>query len=180
MNIKKVVDICRKSGVITLINGKGMQWLGDGSAYYPLENAPWFDEVSLCATFGITDKQKESILLKVKHELPEMFDFESTSSGERFAERNDISLVYRNTDLLVFSSEDGALYMKAKYLAPVMAEGLEIYLRKTESGVPYFVCKQGWIVQAVIAPVIFEKKDTEFVSSLDLLHEQSVKRRGLI
>ena len=178
MKIKKIVEICKRSGAVRLLMGDdGVQWLGDGVACYPLENAPIFDEESLCTAFDITDKQKEAIFFSMEAQLPSGICFESTCSGEQVAERNDISLVYKGDTWLVFSSPKGALYMKAKYLSPVMADRMEIYLRETEDGVPYFVCKLGWAVQAIIMPAMFEKSCREFVSALDLVHEQSMKRR---
>ena len=177
MKIKKIVDICRKSGQIRILNGKDMQWLGDGVAFYPLEDAPLFDEDSLCATFDITEKQKESILFKIEAELPENICFESNCDGEDYAERSDIGITYKGDDLHIYHSAKGALYMKAKYLRPLSSEDVEIFLRETKDGTPYFVCKMGFMIQAVIMPVMMEKYCKEFAQALDLLHEQSLRGR---
>ena len=77
MKIKKIVDICRGSGRITLMNDEaGRQWLSDGVGCYPLLDAPLFDEESLYATFDITEKQQENIkkiVEKIYHE--DIFSF---------------------------------------------------------------------------------------------------------
>lgn len=177
MKIKKVVDICKRSGQITLLNDEDMQWLGDGVAFYPLMDAPLFDEDSLVATFDITEKQKESILFRTEFNLPEGFCFENNCDGETFAERNDIILNYKGEDFHVFHSSRGALYIKAKYLSPLNKEELEIYQRQTKGGIPYFVCKTGFMVQALIMPVMLDTKVKAFAEALDLLYEQSLKSR---
>ena len=94
MKIKKIVDICKKSHQVTILNEKeGIQWLGDGVAFYPLYDAPFFDTESLFATFYIKEKQKENIIFR-QEQTPESFCFSSECNDETYAERCDISLNY--------------------------------------------------------------------------------------
>lgn len=67
MKIKKIVSICIGTGRFVLFdriskNGEITQWLGDGSAAYPLDGLPILDEESLCAIFDIPEKKWEKIL----------------------------------------------------------------------------------------------------------------------
>lgn len=177
MKIKKIVDICKGSGRMVLMNdSNGYQWLGDGVACYPLQDAPLFDMESLFVTFDITEKKQENILFQHVSELPEKFCFADMCDGEVFAERNDITLCYKGEEYQVYHSVGGALYVNAKYLKPINNEEMEIYQRRTADGIPYFVCKVGYMIQALIMPV---KLDTnkDFTEKLDLLYEQSIRAR---
>ena len=177
MKIKKIVDICRRSGRIVLMNDEaGRQWLGDGVGCYPLLDAPLFDEESLYATFDITEKQQENIIFQFEEQLPEKLCFADSCDGETFAERNDIAFYYKGEAYHVYHSAAGALYVKAKYLNPLPKDGLEIYQRQTESGTPYFVCKMGYMIQALMMPTYLDD-NKEFAKHLDFLHEQSLKNR---
>ena len=178
MKIKKIVDLCKKSGRISLFMDKdGGQWLSDGTAFYPLIDAPIFDTESICATFDITEKQRENIILEFKLEMPGKICFDNNSENESFAERNDISLHYKNDEFYIYNSASGALYMKAKYLRLLDQEGLEVYLRFMPDGEPYFVCKIGFMLQAVIMPYRIEKTNNEFFEQLNILYEKTMRMR---
>ena len=178
MKIKKVVDLCKRSGRISLfIDNDGTQWISDGAAVYPMIDAPIFDKDSLCATFDITEKQQEGILFEFKAEMPDKLCFADNSENETYAERNDISLYYKNNEFYIYHSAAGALYMKAKYLNPLDVEGLEVYLRYMSGGQPYFACKIGFMLQAVIMPYQIEKTDEEFFKQLNILYEQTIRRK---
>ena len=174
MKIKKIVDICKRAGRMILLNDDKHQWLGDGTAFYPMVDAPLFDKESLYATFDITEKQQEEILFQFETALPENFCFANMCNNEDFADKNDISITYKGDEYLVYHSPGGALCIKAKYLKPLNKENLEIYQRQTENGIPYFACKTGYMIQAVIMPIRLSD-NKEFRNSLDLLYEQSIR-----
>lgn len=176
MKIKSVVDICKKSGFMYLIMDKdGIQWLGDGVAYYPLVNAPVFDEESIYSTFDITEKAAEGIIFR-NEEIPEGFNFGTDCDGEMYAERNDVVVSYRNKEYYIYHTEDGALYVNVNYLRPLEKDNVEVYIRYTKDKKPYFVYKLGYMVQAVVAPVTFDSRHKEFFENLSLLYKQTKKR----
>lgn len=51
MKIKKAVDICKRTGELTLCEGKDVQWITDGAAAYPMYAAPKFNAASDGITF---------------------------------------------------------------------------------------------------------------------------------
>lgn len=57
MEIKKIINFCKKRGVLYLFDGDGCQWISDGIAVYPLFNLPIFDEESILKAYDISGKK---------------------------------------------------------------------------------------------------------------------------
>ncbi len=88
---------------------------------------------------------------------------------EEFAEENDISIIYKEKTLRAYNSRQGTIYMDSQYLTPLSPEGLEIYIRYIEGKIPYFVCKNGMMISAIIAPYSRIKDDEHFKECLAAL-----------
>ena len=69
MKIRKIIDICKRSGHIFLFDTEREQWISDGCAVFPMFNLPRFDENSLYKTYDITDKQANKIIFRHEAEL---------------------------------------------------------------------------------------------------------------
>lgn len=82
MKIRKIIDICKRSGHIFLFDTEREQWISDGCAVFPMFNLPRFDENSLYKTYDITDKQANKIIFHHEAELPVSYNFNDVAPGE--------------------------------------------------------------------------------------------------
>ena len=175
MKIKKIVDLCKKRGMVYIISdaeGGGVQWLGDGAAFYPLFDAPRFDKESLCTIFDINEVQAEKILFRIEDKLPVSFNFDNNDECESFADESEIHIIYGGRTLRPIHTDEGIVFLNVKYLAPLSdADNVEIYKRYSTGDTVYFVAKVGYEVQAVIMPV--DIMDKGFMESVDRLASHS-------
>ena len=179
MVVKKIIQICKKSGFISLYDDgkRKSQWLGDVSSFYPLYRMPVFDEESLCAAYDITEKQAEKI--RFSHtDMPRGINFSDVDEGEHIIEPIDMALIYGGTQVQPYMTSQGIKFMDRRYMGPIEDEGdthREVYERFTESGVMYFAVKIGLRLVAVIFPIPVVSK--HFV---DLLGEVYVRSKVVL
>ena len=74
MEIKRIIGLCKKSGVLHLIENEGVQWLSDGYSMYPLFDLPRFDEETICRTYDISEKKAAKMTIRYDLEAPAAFD----------------------------------------------------------------------------------------------------------
>ena len=69
MKIKSIAAICKKNKQVVLFNrysdsGTISQYIGDGSAVYPISGLPELDEESILTIFDVPEKQREDWLVR--------------------------------------------------------------------------------------------------------------------
>lgn len=172
MNIKKIIDICKKSGTLIIFEGKdGLQWIGDGAAFYPLYNLPNFDTESICRAYDITEKQAAKMHFR-DEPLPDVLNFQDTHPDEIQCEREE-ALFGGGYGITPIITSEGMLFINGRYLLPIAGaadEMLYIFERKTKDGQIYFAVKQGFMLIALIWP--FDCINEKFVKRLKSISEQ--------
>lgn len=171
MKLKKVAALCSKTGIFYLFDkisegGEIRQWLGDGRAIYPLSGLPILDDENLCAMFDIPEKKRRKCSFH-RTAMPEALNVEDWAEGE-LALNDDWPTVEDNGYVLKpLSTREGIVFIQNAYLAPLedMADYLQLYERRTESGQTYIVAKNGMEIAAVISPV--DSINRAFVEKLE-------------
>ena len=119
MKIKKIIDLCKKSGTLCLYEGAAAQWISDGSAFYPLYDVPGFDENTLCRTFDITEKQQSKIRFGFDVYLPAAYCFDDHTEGEILCEQSPVSIGQGTSVLIACRTTRGIMFLDRKYLVPL-------------------------------------------------------------
>ncbi len=119
MKLKKAVDLCLKAGCVHLydhVDGNGVvtQWLGDGSAIYPLGGIPYLDEDTFCAVFDVPERKREKLLIN-KATMPESISVADYIAEDRGLEKLDISINYGGVSVIPFLIHQPA---RRRYLHP--------------------------------------------------------------
>lgn len=158
MKIKSIAAICKKNKQVVLFNrysdsGTISQYIGDGSAVYPISGLPELDEESILTIFDVPEKQREDWLVRYR-DIPEGISFEDTDTTEKIIEQGNLSIVYSGKTLKPLQTRRGLVFIESRYLSPVsdVLDVLELYERVTPFGAPYIVAKAGFLLQAVIMP----------------------------
>lgn len=120
MKIKKVIDLCKGTGFITLYDGKNEQWISDGHACYPLYGMPKLNKETLCSTFDIAEAQAEKIHFRHDKGLPK---FVEECDRRGFIESNPVSqeqirLIFNNRTLIPFILSYSIAFVDEKYFQP--------------------------------------------------------------
>lgn len=177
MKIKSIAAICKKNKNIAIFERYSndgdilTQYIGDGSAVYPVVGIPQFDKESLLTIFDVPEKDRDNYFVKTLG-VPAGISFEDTDETERHVEREGISIIYSGRTLKPIRTTRGLVFIESRYLSPVadVLDVLELYERRTAEGAPYIVAKAGFLLQAVIMP--YDVINQQFVESLqDLTRE---------
>ena len=153
MKLKALASLCNEAKVVKLYNaGDGTQWAGTGGTIYKLpENLGTLTTDALCAIFDI-NAEKAAKMVIVERDLPEVFETDDTSGGEKdLLYWMDRRLILNGVDDLPLNAPGGEiLCIPTKALRPGSdAEQPGLCLRHTVSGTPYVVYKDGIFVQAI-------------------------------
>ena len=176
MKLKKIAALCNKTKNFALYDesdsaGKVSQWLGDGSAAYPLHGLPLLDEDSLCKMFDITEKKRAGLYF-TRRDWDEGINAEDTDPGETALEEMELGVICMGRELIPLMGREGIIFIDSKYLAPLEEEMgmLRMFERKTADNRTYIAVKAGLLIRAVISPV--EAVNDKFINQLyDMLRE---------
>lgn len=179
MKIKSIAAICKKNKNIAIFERYSddgdilTQYIGDGSAVYPVVGLPQLDKESLLTIFDVPEKDRDNYFVKTLG-VPVGISFEDTDETERHVEREGISIIYSGRTLKPIRTTRGLIFIESRYLSPVsdILDVLELYERITPGGTPYIVAKAGFLLQAVIMP--YDVISQQFVDNLKRLTEQCV------
>lgn len=92
MKIKSIAAICKKNKNIAIFerysdDGDTLtQYIGDGSAVYPVVGLPQLDKESLLTIFDVPEKDRDNYFVKTLG-VPAGISFEDTDETERHVER---------------------------------------------------------------------------------------------
>ena len=178
MKIKKIIDKCKREGLMFLYTDENaVQWICDGRSIYPLYNLPQFDFDSLCNLYDVNEKQKEKIRFTEKAELPSRFDFSDVVPSETFCERQGLRIISGGRVLVPYQTTLGIAFFDNADFSPIEiinGNELEVYERFNAVGEQYFTVKSGFMLQAVILP--YECINDYFVKNLKIMYQQSEMR----
>lgn len=99
MKIKSIAAICKKNKNIAIFERYSddgdilTQYIGDGSAVYPVIGLPPLDAESLLTIFDVPEKDRDNYFVKTLGILAGI-SFEDTDATERQVEREGISIIY--------------------------------------------------------------------------------------
>lgn len=160
MKIKSIAAICKKNKNIAIFERYSddgdilTQYIGDGSAVYPVVGLPQLDKESLLTIFDVPEKDRDNYFVKTLG-VPVGISFEDTDETERHVEREGISIIYSGRTLKPIRTTRGLVFIESRYLSPVARER------------PTIVAKAGFLLQAVIMP--YDVINQQFVESLQSL-----------
>lgn len=178
MGIKKIEAICKAARRIAVLWGEECQWIGDGSAFYPVHGLPPMTESNIFALFDISE-DKQSKFLFSESDMPTVYDFSDSCESEVPLVREGISLIWHGAELIPLKTSEGITFVNRRYLKP-LEDGENEYIlceRTAKNGQVYIVAKQGFLIAGVIMPSMVV--DKEFAENLKVLYELSaVKLSG--
>lgn len=141
MKIKSIAAICKKNKNIAIFERYSddgdilTQYIGDGSAVYPVIGLPPLDAKSLLTIFDVPEKDRDNYFVKTLG-IPAGISFEDTDATERQVEREGISIIYSGRTLKPIHTTRGLVFIESRYLAPVadVLDVLELYERRKRTG----------------------------------------------
>lgn len=173
MKIKEIAKLCKRSGIMMLYKQEnGIQWLGDGSTFYPIEDLPELSESVLHAIFDFTEKEKERVLFKRAEKT--YINLDDNDQDEIMLDDNLMSIIVTDKIIKPFSTPRGIVFIDTAYLKPLkdITDELQYYVRIAGEGQQYIIAKIGMLVVAAIMP--FNAVCKELVDKLDIITSQCI------
>lgn len=125
MKIKSIAAICKKNKNIAIFERYSddgdilTQYIGDGSAVYPVVGLPQLDKESLLTIFDVPEKDRDNYFVKTLG-VPVGISFEDTDETERHVEREGISIIYSGRTLKPIRTTRGLVFIESRYLSPFL------------------------------------------------------------
>lgn len=170
MKIKKIVDMCRREGVVRIYDGEGgTQWISNGYACYPLYDVPELSEDEFFTVFDFSAKQRDETVFQ-RTTLPESMSFKDFDVTERECEKLSPSIPYGSRILIPYKTVRGIKFLDSEFLAPLIGESgeSEVFERLSDKGEPYFAIKVGMCLRAIVMP--FNAVNRSFVENIEQIY----------
>ena len=149
MKLKKLARLCSARKRIQLFDGETVQYIGDGSAVYPVWGMPELDKESLMVVFDIPEKKQKDFFIS-REPAPESINLKDVDETEQLVER----LGFEIDGMVLLRTGKGLAMIDGKYLGPVEdEENLELYERTGKDGAQYIAAKAGFDLLALISEV---------------------------
>lgn len=158
MKIKKIAQICAGQKTIYVHNQecKGdlvRQWVGDGSAMYPLDGLPYMDDEALWALMDVPiDKRDKWTVRDVG--LGSLVSLDDIDPDEVDILPYDLTVNTGRTLMPFDGGARGTLWIQQRYLAPT--DDIDIvryYARPTTGGGRVIAVKSGLVLMSIILPL---------------------------
>lgn len=170
MKMKKLASLCKRRGVLQIVEWNGQLFAGPNGVLYKLPSTlPKINtQDELVAVLGYSDKEKDKILSM--WEKPDGsgrvmggVNLESAEQGERICDEAAFDLAAKGVTLRGLACEDGKMaFIDTELLGPVeeeVSDYSEFYKRRTAGGEEYFVLKDGFDLRAVFLPYRIISRD---------------------
>lgn len=170
MKIKKIVDMCRRDGVVRIYGGEGgTQWISNGYACYPLYDVPELSEDEFFTVFDFSAKQRDETVFQ-RAALPDSLSFKDFDATERGCEKLSPSIPYGSRLLIPYKTVRGIKFLDSEYLEPLIGESGEsqVFERISKKGEAYFAIKVGMCLRAVVMP--FNAVNRSFVDNIEKIY----------
>lgn len=153
IKLKQIESICKKRKTVITTEAAGSQWIGDGSAFYPVSGLPKLTRENIFTIFDVPWDKRENFYFD-QRELPGI-NFEDVDPTEKLCGKGDSYVIYNGLTLCPIAASQGLMLLDAKYLKPFYGtdDGFDVYERINSQGVSYFAIKQGFILLGIILPV---------------------------
>lgn len=160
MKIRKIAAICKANATavlwdVTDTEGVVHQWICAGSCAYPVEGLPYLTVSHMVTVLDLSEKQAEKMKIE-QTPAPQSFDFSDTADGEVMAREASFSVVYGGKVYLPVWTGAETRFIDFEQLRPIVEgyKGVQIFLRETRQGMPYFAVKAGLLLVGIMLPSV--------------------------
>lgn len=170
MKLKTVLQLLKAKRRIILYESDDGQWIGDGSAAFPLHGLPTMKQENLRSLLDVTEKQFAQMDVSSER-MP--FSTDDNVIGEIMLTHCGMVMHYRGYELIPLTSGAKIYYVQSGYIKPFGGiDDISYDVRKLEDGSEYIAVKERFLLRAVIAP--FDAVTDEFVGILNKIYGLSM------
>lgn len=172
IKISKIAKVCKSTGQALIYDVDGTQWIGAGSAIYPLYGMPEVDTDTIKAVLSLSEKDADSMTI-MDCAVPTGISFTDRESGDISIGAPLLRVFYGNEQCSAYSVTDECgetklLMIRDEYMRPFSDCYLPAELvYRHEGDIEYIAVMDGLILTGIVLPV--DIKDDRFVESIDAM-----------
>ena len=136
MKIKQIESILKQEKTIIVAETECFQWLGNGSALYPVHGLPKLTKENIFTLFDIAEDKQEKFYFD-ERPLPAHLNFDDSDSSEQMIERGSMAFIAEGRVLEPLKTSQGIASINSRYLKPFSneANGYELSMSvQTQTG----------------------------------------------
>ena len=173
MKLKAIASMCKKSKRIMLIDvgtdkRDVVQWVGDGTAFYPLYGMPYLEEDHIYTLFDVPEKEVPKMMFDhIKSTVGLAVSFSDTEADEREIDPHGLRLIMGGSIVQPYATSDGGgIFVDTVALAPIndALDYLTLHERRSSDGGLHIAVKNGLVLQGILFPMQIE--DMQLMSRL--------------
>ncbi len=169
MKLKTVLQLLKAKRRIILYDSNDCQWIGDGSAAFPLYGLPPMKTDNLRSLLDVSEKQFAQINVSSEN-MP--FSTEDNVIDETMLTRCETTIGYRGYELIPLTSGTKIYYIQSGYIKPFgNNDDISFDLRIMKNGGECIAVKEGFFLRGVVAPD--DVVTDEFISALNKIYSMS-------
>lgn len=156
MKISNIAQKCKSNKHALIIDCGPYQFLGNGAAMYKVSGLPKLGPENISALFGLSEKDwLENWISRIAPAGATGVSFEDMEDDDEPAIQPYTSIVLNGEILRCFVGKYSRemIFAKSWYLENLDPGIIEYYIRRTTSGHPVLVAKQGMLTEAIIYPI---------------------------
>ena len=172
MIIKNLAAMCRKKKRVYVFEdeARDIQWVGDGSAIYPMYGIPHMEDEQMLILFDVPEDKRKTYAVFHHEEMLPGYSVED-GAADNLVENYPISIGEASGVWYPVSTSSGIAFYAAEVFKPIMDKPqAKLYERYTRKGDLYFVAKDGMLVEALIFPA--QIKEEELAATLGQICDQ--------
>lgn len=152
MKLSKIGALCKTVKRFMIYrNHKGLQWISDGYAIFPLRDMPPLGADNVFTIFDVPEEKRGKMMFDEREEMPPGINLSDTSEGEVALKYAPLAIRYRGAVLLPYFAGSHVIFVDEKYLS-CFGDGVELFARKSSENKYYVVVKKGFFIEGAMLP----------------------------
>lgn len=162
MIIKNIAKLCRESRYLAIHQAAdGVQWIGNGHAFYAVPSLPQMTFDQACAAFDYNDKVKKNIIEGKNETNNNYFILSDNFPFETYIEEAPEDISMNGRSFKMFRCAGRVFFINSEFLLPVADISEKMYYMRYVGDMPLLCVKRGLLIVAVIHPSIISQKEIE-------------------
>lgn len=160
MKLKEISKLCKATGSVIMSDVRGMQWIGNRYASFPMLGMPELDEETV---FTCLDYNKKTIeKMEVRSLSLAAFNlYDGYAAGDKELTSVILRFVHEGHTVDAWRTKEGDVtFLDAAVTKPLIKDDDKtvLVLRETSEGVHYVIGKSGLFITALIMPIVFQSE----------------------
>lgn len=160
MKLKEISKLCKATGSVIMSDVRGMQWIGNRYASFPMLGMPELDEETVFTCLDYNEKTIEKMEVR-SLSLAAFNLYDGYAAGDKELTSVILRFVHEGHTVDAWRTKEGDVtFLDAAVTKPLIKDDDKtvLVLRETSEGVHYVIGRSGLFITALIMPIVFQSE----------------------